>query len=259
VSETLDILTQFRSISLDEMDAVKLMNRVDTKYVMTELQLQDFLSLCVSDYRVLSIDGSKISDYRSLYFDTVDRQMYLRYLYGRKTRQKVRTRTYISSGQTFLEIKRKNNHGRTKKKRMEIPQCEYADFSHDTNAVNYLEAKSWYKVSDLQPTLNTTFSRITLVNDSMTERLTIDRNLSFNESLSLDGIVIIEIKQDGLTSSVAKQRLHSLKVQDYRISKYCIGTALTNPNLPHNRFNIKIRYIEKLQRQWKNRLTSIPQ
>lgn len=254
-----DILSRFRPISLEEMDSVKLMNRVDTKYVITENQLEAFLEMCVDDYRALTTDSGRMTEYESLYYDTVDRQMYLRHLHGHKTRQKVRTRTYLSSGQTFLEIKRKNNHGRTKKKRIEIPRSEYADFSADQKAVDYLEQKSWYKVSDIKPTLNTRFSRITLVNDSMTERLTIDRNLTFNDSLTLDGIVIIEIKQDGLTSSVAKQRLHLLKVQNYRISKYCIGTALTNPDVPHNRFNEKIRYIEKLQRQWKNRLISIPQ
>jgi len=241
------------------MDAVKLMNRVDTKYVMTECQLYDFLALCAKDYKALTIDGMKVMDYRSLYYDTENYDMYMRHLYGRKTRQKVRTRTYLSSGQTFLEIKRKNNHGRTKKKRIEIPQNEFADFSKDQKAVEYLEQKSWYKAIDLKPTLNVTFSRITLVNDSMTERLTIDNNLFYNNSLSIDGIVIVEIKQDGLSSSLAKQLLHSLKVQKYRISKYCIGMAMTEPSIPRNRFNEKIRYIKKLQTQWKNRLISIPQ
>jgi len=32
----------------------------------------------------------------------------------------------------------------------------------------------------------------------------------------------------------------------FKISKYCIGTALTSPNLKRNRFKAKIRKIEKM-------------
>ena len=257
-----EILEGFRQITLEEMDSVKLMNRVDTKFVLTEGQLAEFLEMCAVDYKVLTIEGKKVAGYESLYYDTADRVMYLRHLYGRKTRQKVRTRTYLDSGLTFLEIKRKDNHRRTRKKRMEIQREEFGDFAVNEKAVEYVAKKSWYRAEELQPALDVSFRRITLVNEEMTERMTIDRELKFNRdgacssstgrSVALEGIVIVEIKQDGLVKSVARERMHRLGIQEFRVSKYCIGTVLTCPELPNNRMKPKIRYINKLQKIWKN-------
>jgi len=44
-----------------------------------------------------------------------------------------------------------------------------------------------------------------------------------------------------MTGIMLSQRLHPLK-----ISKYCIGTALTTPGIKKNRFKAKIRKIEKI-------------
>jgi hypothetical protein len=38
----------------------------------------------------------------------------------------------------------------------------------------------------------------------------------------------------------------SLRIKPLKISKYCIGTALTTPGLKRNRFKKKIRSIVKL-------------
>lgn len=43
---------------------------------------------------------------------------------GRKPRQKVRVRTYLNSNTTFLEIKKKDNHGKTAKSRVEVPSLK---------------------------------------------------------------------------------------------------------------------------------------
>ena len=44
-----------------------------------------------------------------------------------------------------------------------------------------------------------------------------------------------------MTHIMLDHRIHPLK-----ISKYCIGTALTTPGLKRNRFKHKIRLIEKM-------------
>ena len=110
-------LERFRSIGLDEMDGIRLMNRVDTKFVTTDAMLEEILLRAESEYRVLEIDGIRMSAYDTLYYDTADLEMYMAHHNRRLRRYKVRTRTYLNSGESFLEIKRKNNRGRTKKKR----------------------------------------------------------------------------------------------------------------------------------------------
>ena len=238
-------------IHLEEMDSIKLMNRVDSKFVTTDGMLERILEMAENLYRVLEVDGSTVAEYDSLYYDTAELKMYVAHQNGKLTRQKVRTRTYVSSGDTFLEIKRKNNHGRTKKKRMQIPLECFRDFSRAEGAADYLAAKSWFTAEELAPKLRTRFERITLVNKGKTERLTIDRKLRFENCVSgkeasLDGAVIIELKQDGLCWSPMKEILSQLRVKPLRVSKYCIGTVLTDPGIRKSRFIEKIRKIEKL-------------
>ena len=67
---------RFRPISLDEMDAVALLNRIDTKFVMSTGQLMSALAALQTDYRILSIDDQRLNHYRTLYFDTPDFELY---------------------------------------------------------------------------------------------------------------------------------------------------------------------------------------
>jgi len=240
------------SISLEEMDSIKLMNRLDTKYVTNLTTLVSILERAAENgYRVCTISAQKIMGYNSLYYDTGDLEMYLAHHNGRKTRQKVRTRTYLVSGVTFLEIKKKSNKGRTKKKRIRIDSYSFENFLSEPSAVEYLDGLSKFKSRTLTPACTTEFERITLVNSAKTERITIDMNLHFRnyrtgiEATIPEG-VIIELKQDGRASSEMKDILLSLRVLPYRVSKYCIGTALTNPDVKSNNFKEKVRYINKI-------------
>ena len=246
------LLEQFPSISLAEMDGVKLMNRIDNKYVtdtsMLTLLLSDALAL---GYRVLEVGGKRVNHYNSLYFDTPALKMYTDHQNRRLTRQKVRTRVYASSGLTFLEVKRKNNHGRTRKKRMVIPSEAFDDFRAIPEACSFLAEKSDYTADMLCPRVTTAFDRITLVNAGLTERLTIDFHLHFHNVASgldagLGRAVIIELKQDGHAGSRMKQGLLEHRIKPLRVSKYCIGTVLTDPDAKKNRFKQKIKQIEKV-------------
>ncbi|MBO4557328.1 MAG: polyphosphate polymerase domain-containing protein [Bacteroidales bacterium] len=262
----------FPPISLDEMDAVKLLNRIDTKYLTSEEVLLRVLEDArAAGYRALETggknesrtsgeqdseppgdtSGGKIAGYRTVYYDTPNLQMYLNHHNQRLVRQKVRTRVYESSGDTYLEIKRKNNHGRTKKKRTGIAESELTDFHGDTAATAYLAGHSNYTAAELSPALETTFRRITLVNPDRTERLTIDTSLHFENlrtgsSADLERAVIIELKQDGHAASAMKNILLDHRVKPLRISKYCIGITLTDPAAKSNRFKEKVRAIGKV-------------
>ena len=125
-------LEAFRPITLGEMDAISLMNRTDTKYLTTgEMLLRLLADASDRGYRALETQGTMISTYDTLYYDTAGLQMFLDHHNRRLVRQKVRTRTYADSGLTFLEIKRKNNHGRTKKKRTAIRSSAFGQFQED--------------------------------------------------------------------------------------------------------------------------------
>ena len=82
------LLESYRSVSLEEMGKVKLLNRVDTKFVTTRKGLCDLLRLASDDYFIQEIEGRKVMPYTTLYFDTPDRQMYAEHQRGRKNRQK---------------------------------------------------------------------------------------------------------------------------------------------------------------------------
>lgn len=247
-------LTALAPISLDEMDAIKLMNRVDSKYLTDEAHLVEILrDAARSGYRVLETEGEKISPYDSVYYDTAALKMFSDHHNRRLKRQKVRTRSYVNSGLTFLEIKRKNNKGRTSKKRIVIPLAELLDFSADPQACDYLAQKSWFTADELSPVLETIFSRITLVNPALTERLTIDtclqfRNFRTGKEASLRDAVIIELKQDGRAESQMRGILLNHRVKQARISKYCVAVTLTDPAARSGRFKQKVRAIEKIIR-----------
>lgn len=63
-------LLRFRPISLEEMDHVKLLDRIDTKYVIHLEDLPRFLQAVENDYRLLVINDQLIHPYETLYYDT---------------------------------------------------------------------------------------------------------------------------------------------------------------------------------------------
>ena len=52
------------------MDKVALMNRVDTKFVVSFNDLPLILDELRADYKMLEIDGLRIHPYKTSYFDT---------------------------------------------------------------------------------------------------------------------------------------------------------------------------------------------
>lgn len=247
MSPVIHLLQQFETVSLDDMKKVRLMNRIDTKFVTTRDRLLSLLAMAGEQYFVQEIGGELDMPYRTLYFDTPGRTMYVEHLRGRLSRQKIRMRTYESSGLTFLEVKNKNNRGRTDKKRVVCTK----DSSPD-DCGGFLDGLSHYDVGTLSPSLENRFRRITLVNRRMTERLTIDTGLRFRDSrlrgavTVLDSLVIIELKRDGLMESPVSRMLNMLRIHPSGFSKYCMGLALTDRELRHNRFKPRLRMVGRL-------------
>lgn len=243
-------LAQLQPISLDEMSGIKLMNRTDTKFVTSKQKLAEMLEMAQGQYYAQQIDGSRIANYRTLYWDTPAHRFFLEHHNGRAPRQKIRVRTYLDSGLTFLEVKTKNNHGRTKKKRITVPSQERqavveaggSDFTRQLTGVTF---------EDILPTVQNRFQRITLVNFGKTERLTIDFNVSFHNfetdrDAETGELVIVELKRDGNVYSPILDILRRVRIKPSGFSKYCIGSVLTNDALKSNLFKPKLVWINKL-------------
>ncbi len=258
------ILSQYSVISLDEMEGIKLMNRTDTKFVTTVPMLKKVLQIAMPDYFVQEVEGVRNIPYYSLYFDTPEYRTYVVHEKGHLFRQKVRMRSYINSKLNYLEVKTKNNHKRTKKKRVEAPfflpqeKPENIRFTEDDPRFSefreFLGKKLLFPCETLSESVENQFTRITLVNKKKTERLTIDTNLKFHNirtdnRYALDNIVIIELKRDGLQPSPILGVLRQLRIKPMGFSKYCMGCALTDPSLMTNRFKVRLRTVDKMNQQ----------
>jgi hypothetical protein len=224
------------------------MDRVDAKYVTHVSKAVEFLSLLKDDFYVQEIDGNFLAKYITVYYDTLANDYYRLHQTGRKNRQKIRVRNYLDTQTAFVEVKNKNNKGRTKKMRVlclpdkEIQLNQFDDF---------ISGKGFFPSEDLSPHVENTFLRVTLLNKQRTERLTIDFELSFqNKRTGFSSDVchagIIELKQQGNMDSKAKEKLKFLRIKPKSFSKYCVGCALTNPMVSKNNMKRKINFINKL-------------
>ena len=239
-------INSFESISLEKVDEVKLLNRMDTKFVFRAEILPVILARLSSSYLILEIDQVRIQRYETLYFDTPGHTLYLNHHNKRLNRFKVRSRKYVDSGLCFFEIKFKNNKSRTIKERnkQKGPQEEITG-----KRERLLTSHTKLTPDMLKPAIWVNFSRITLVSRDMSERVTIDTGLTFkNESAerAYPGAVIAEVKQDRTGSSVIADILHQEHVPGANISKYCLGIVSLNQHIKQNNFKLKLLHFNKL-------------
>lgn len=240
-------LADFAPITLAEMEQVKLLNRVDTKFLLTEAQLLDILARVHEHYFVLTNQGTSASLYHTQYFDTPGAALYMAHHNDRQNRYKVRTRTYVDSRITFLEVKHKTNKRRTIKSRVQIP--EPLHMLEGDDAV-FVRNTSKLDVWALEPVIWNEFRRITLVSKVRRERLTIDIGLRYGwegQEGGLPGIVIVEVKQRKFSFDsdfVHELRRHHIRRMGF--SKYCAGMADVYPHLKSNRFKRRRLRIDRL-------------
>lgn len=250
--DILNELSELEPISLEQMSSIKLMNRMDNKYVTNRTQLLRLLKKVKGSYYVQELNGKRVSPYRTVYFDTKNDNMYMDHHNGRTNRIKVRVRTYIDSDLTFLEIKHKNNKGRTDKKRIKVQSLEKWNGAEECSG--FVKKYANIDINDISAKLMNHFDRITLVNYGKTERLTIDLNLQFDNPQNGDhkdmgDLVIVELKRDGHVYSPVRKFLYELRIMPMGFSKYCIGRAVTDEALKQNRFKTRIRTINKIKLQ----------
>jgi hypothetical protein len=244
------ILDKFTGIGLGDIGKANFMNRIDTKFPLrSDVLFERILPYIVDDYYIVEINKLRYMEYETVYFDTPDNKFFTMHQNGKKDRYKVRKRTYVDTGTSFLEIKHKNNKGKTKKKRIEI-----------TTSLNEIDSGEYGFLSEhlpeyvdpmtLVPVIQNHFHRITLVRKDMGERCTIDCELGFKtpteNNTETQGFAMVELKHEaGAPKSPLQKILARNGIKQASFSKYCIGRVLSLQPVKYNLFKERIRTIQK--------------
>ncbi len=241
-----EALKDFEPISLLEMDRVKLMNRVDTKFAFSVTEFMTFLPHLANQYSILEIEGTRTPFYESLYLDDSQFTFFRDHHNGRTNRFKVRYRKYVESNLSFLEIKHKVK-GRTDKSRIKVDDIPLDLLEKHTKFIEGIVTQD----VNLKPVMWNSFHRMTLVNKSENERLTLDFDLTFkwnDKTQNFNNLIIAELKQENVNrNSVFYQLMKSRYIRPYRLSKYCIGSIeLYGDSLKFNRFKKKLLQLKKI-------------
>lgn len=241
---TLDPIRRLGPVSLDELNAnAALLTRIDRKYVADVDVLEDVLSGLDPRTRVLEIDGSRSFMYQSVYFDTADFDSYCSAAFRRRRRFKVRTRTYVDSGECWIEIKTRGPRKRTVKSRT----------PHDPSSASRLDGRALAFVAaaladggiapdlaaDLLPMVRTGFMRTTLWLPADGARVTIDRDFAVTAAggcVGYPGLAIVETKSGSAPSQV-DHLLWSHGVRPAKVSKFAIGMTGLGAGLPTNKWH----------------------
>lgn len=258
LSEVAKLVERFAPIGLAEMEGVRLLNRTDTKFMLPLSSLFYLLDQLRDSYRILTIEGNRLNEYETLYFDTPDLQCYHDHQTGRLNRYKIRQRRYVASNLLFTEVKHKTNKGRTVKRRFQnslsgpLTTAGVDGSRLDEESQQFVSQQVPLNCSALHPMLWVGYQRITLVNRSFSERLTLDLNLMFQNNSRqqrFSSMVIAEVKQDARHPSTF---LDLMKQNGYRrgaISKYCLGMISLYQPIRHNRFKPKLIRLQKILSQ----------
>jgi hypothetical protein len=237
--QTLDILSQFDTFSLQELEAANLLERKDFKYIFRAQDLPGILSAMKPYYSVMKIKEFLYTDYVTDYYDTNDFQFYLQHHNGHLNRYKVRLRTYVQSALHYYEVKFKNNKNWTSKHREKIasPTVNINDYTKD--------------ISDkqLEQKIRVQYSRITLLSKNGSEKLTLDLNLNFSKegyNKDYSHVCIAEVKSKTHHPYIFRQEIKRLGYRSMGLSKYCFGITQLYPNLKANNFKKAIINVKKL-------------
>lgn len=240
------------SISLEQiLQQAALMTRVDRKYVIPVASLGPLMRRLRSDAAVLEIDGARRFAYRSTYWDTPELAAFTMAGQGRRRRFKVRTRTYLNSGDSFLEVKTRGPRGTSVKVRMPyagdgaVLEPAAQDFVLGALADAGVDGVD---AAGLRPMLLTTYLRTTLIaadGHGTPTRATIDTALAWHSadaaaSLDMPDLAIVETKGTSTPSSVDRA-LWRLQHRPIRVSKYGTGMAALHADLPNLKWHNVLR------------------
>jgi hypothetical protein len=237
----LAVVAGLAPVSLEEIvERAALQTRVDRKYVLPLAAAEQVVADLArsEEVRVLEIGAQRTFGYESLYLDTPELTGYHLAARGRRRRFKVRRRTYLDTGTSFLEVKTRGQRGTTVKERIAgtgdtAGEAAFVDDVLDRAGLPFVRSR------ELLPTLRTAYRRTTLHLPAGDARLTVDTDLTWSlpgaGDVRLEGVALVETKA-GSAPSAADRRLWRSGHRPSRISKYGTGLAALRGDLPDNRW-----------------------
>jgi hypothetical protein len=239
----------FAPIPLEVLNRqAELATRSERKYILDEAALGPLVAALTPHYTILEIGGERVFPYDTVYFDTPAWTTYRHHVQDRRRRFKCRTRLYPATGSCFFEVKLKGGRGETIKRRLAVDPEEHGFLT--SRALDFLEQELSisYRTSApaaLAPALRTYYRRLTLAGRAAAERLTLDFELAFachSEKHAIrPGRILLECKTAAGLGE-ADRVLQRLGVRPITsCSKFCLGVALTHPELRDNPFRPLIR------------------
>ena len=262
------------STTLEDLNsAASLLTRVDRKYLVASSAAQNVVDALTARALVLDIDGRRSFSYASTYFDTPGLDSYLQAARKRRHRFKIRTRSYLDSGLTFLEVKTRGPRGATIKQRLDYRAAdadrlteEGIDFVVECLAPLTGSAQEARRTAQsLRPVMATTYRRTTLHLPDDDARATIDTDLAWTALAPRSGassgpssttgagrtrptvvgrgasraagpFAVVETKNPARHSPTDRY-LWAAGHRPSRISKYATGMAALHPELPANKWH----------------------
>ena len=249
MNELLPSVREFRPVDLAQVEGrAALSVRTDRKYILDAVTFSRLAELLAADHLALEVGGRRLRGYDSIYFDTPDLSSYRQHVQGRRRRFKCRTRLYRDGGRCFFEVKLRGSRGETVKRRLELPAAAHGELIRVARRFLAAELDAAYGFdapSVLDSTVATSYTRLSLVALDERERVTCDFDLALRSEHGgheiLPGRVLVETKT-ALGDGVADRQLRRLGARPVEsCSKYCLGVALTHPDVRDNGFRRLIR------------------
>ncbi|MFP5415410.1 MAG: polyphosphate polymerase domain-containing protein [Actinomycetes bacterium] len=229
-------------VDLAELNAAAaLLTRVDRKYLLTQPQADAVLDQLPRGTRALVVAGERTPTYDSTYLDTPGLDSYRDAAHRRRRRWKVRTRTYVDSATSFLEVKTRRGSATVKER---LPWRDGADLGvlgRDFIEASLASVGIALDAGALFPSLHTRYRRATLLLPGTPSRATLDFGLAWSDAVgsahaSWSDRVVLETKS-GSGASALDRILWRLGHRPCPLSKYAVGLALLDPALPRNRWH----------------------
>jgi hypothetical protein len=245
----LGLLNEIRVIQYDEWKSAPVKKPHSTKYILHVKTLERLFVRAGSEYLLLKQTEESPSDIGLVYFDTADLRFFRDHIHGKLERCKVRNRIWLGQNKQMLEIWKRSNKGKMKKFKLPM-SIDNGEMPDDTG--DHFQLYTGKTAKQLLATVYIGFKRIVLVSPDFTEKITIDRNISFipafklGKPLYLKGLAMVEIRkpESGLTSFESELKVSgAIKLN---VSKYCLGVVMTHPEIKTNSYKPVLLNIAKI-------------
>ncbi|WP_413450677.1 polyphosphate polymerase domain-containing protein [Georgenia phoenicis] len=245
-------LGRLTGVGLAELNArAARLTRVDRKYLLSHTDAAAVIADLPAAVGALEIDGRRCFGYESVYFDTPLLDSFALTAHRRRRRFKIRTRTYLDTGESWLEVKTRGPRGASVKVRR--PRERSAPSAITTEEQHFLTTTLEHAGIDpapaaaLHPVLLTRYRRSTLYLPAEGARATLDTDLEWvgapGHHRRAAGLAIVETKTAAAPSAVDR-RLWARGHRPAPVSKFATGLALLHPDLPANRWHRTLRRLD---------------